>query len=82
MKSVDPVFRENINGFSEGLLGNIDCALWDLAGRMTNLSVSRLLGHARDRIKAYASTAPNLGAPEQYAQHAWMTLFSISSHFD
>lgn len=73
----NPLDRERLwqlmsrhNGFSEGLLGNIDCALWDLAGRMTNLSVSRLLGHARDRIKAYASTAPNLGAPEQYAQHA------------
>jgi L-alanine-DL-glutamate epimerase-like enolase superfamily enzyme len=37
---------------------------------MTNLSVSRLLGRARGRVKAYASTAPNLGAPEQYAQHA------------
>jgi len=73
----DPLDRERLwqlmsrhLGFSEGLIGHIDCALWDLAGRMTNLSVSRLLGRARGKIKAYASTAPNLGTPEQYAQHA------------
>jgi L-alanine-DL-glutamate epimerase-like enolase superfamily enzyme len=73
----DPLDRERLwqlmsrhYGFTEGLIGNIDCALWDLAGRMTNLSVSRLLGRARGKVKAYASTAPNLGMPEQYAQHA------------
>lgn len=73
----DPLDRERLwqlmsrhMGFTEGLIGNIDCALWDLAGRMTNLSVSRLLGRARGKVKAYASTAPNLGSPEQYAQHA------------
>jgi L-alanine-DL-glutamate epimerase-like enolase superfamily enzyme len=73
----DPLDRERLwqlmsrnLGFSEGLIGNIDCALWDLAGRATGLSVSRLLGRARDRIKAYASTAPNIGGPEDYARHA------------
>jgi L-alanine-DL-glutamate epimerase-like enolase superfamily enzyme len=73
----DPLDRERLwqimerhYGFAEGLVGNIDCALWDLAGRMTGLSVSRLLGRARGKVKAYASTAPNLGTPEQYAQHA------------
>jgi len=73
----DPFDRERLwqqmsrhLGFWEGLIGNIDCALWDLAGRVTGLSVSRLLGRARDSVKAYASTAPNLGSPEDYAQHA------------
>ena len=73
----DPLDRERLwqlmarhRGFSEGLVGNIDCTLWDLAGRMTGLSISRLLGRARNKIKAYASTAPNLGTPEDYAQHA------------
>ncbi|MEX0762670.1 MAG: enolase C-terminal domain-like protein [Dehalococcoidia bacterium] len=73
----DPMDRERLwqlmsrhLGFAEGLVGNVDCALWDLAGRVTNLPVSKLLGRARDRIKAYASTAPNLGTPEQYAAHA------------
>ena len=73
----DPLDRERLwqimsrhYGFSEGLVGNIDCVLWDIAGQATGLSVSRLLGRARDRVKAYASTAPHLGAPEQYARHA------------
>ena len=32
--------------------------------------VYKLLGGARDRVKAYASTYPNLGAPRVYADHA------------
>jgi L-alanine-DL-glutamate epimerase-like enolase superfamily enzyme len=54
---------------SERDMGIIDCALWDLAGRAAGLPVHQLLGGARDRIKAYASTAPNLGGPEVYAAH-------------
>ncbi len=73
----DPFDRERLwhlmarhNRFAEGLLGNIDCALWDLAGKFAGLSVSRMLGQARNKIKAYASTAPNLGDPDEYAAHA------------
>lgn len=55
---------------SEREMGIVDCALWDLAGRLTRLPVSKLLGGARDRVKAYASTAPNLGGPDVYAEHA------------
>jgi L-alanine-DL-glutamate epimerase-like enolase superfamily enzyme len=51
-------------------LGIVDCALWDLAGRLTGRPVHQLLGTARTRIKAYASTAPNLGGPAVYAEHA------------
>jgi L-alanine-DL-glutamate epimerase-like enolase superfamily enzyme len=54
---------------SERDLGIVDCALWDLAGRAAGLPVHKLLGGARDRVKAYASTAPNLGGPEVYAEH-------------
>ena len=64
----DPLDRERLwqlmarhRGFSEGLVGNIDCTLWDLAGRMTGLSISRLLGRARNKIKAcllYTSPSP------------------------
>ena len=75
----DPYDRERLwqpmgrhLGFREGLVGAVDCALWDLADRATGLSVSRLLGRARDRVMAYASTAPNLGGPEDYARHARM----------
>jgi L-alanine-DL-glutamate epimerase-like enolase superfamily enzyme len=48
----------------------VDMALWDLAGRVTGLPVYKLLGGARDRVKAYASTYPNLGSPDVYAEHA------------
>jgi L-alanine-DL-glutamate epimerase-like enolase superfamily enzyme len=57
-------------GFSEGLAGFIDCTLWDLYGRMVGLPVHKLLGGCRDRIKAYASTWPNMGKPDDYATFA------------
>ena len=57
-------------GFSEGLAGHVDCALWDLYGRMVRLPVHKCLGGYRDRVKAYASTWPNMGKPEDYARHA------------
>jgi L-alanine-DL-glutamate epimerase-like enolase superfamily enzyme len=56
--------------FSEALIGNLDCALWDLLGRMAGVPVAKLLGGAREKVKAYASTWPNLGTPEEYAAHA------------
>jgi L-alanine-DL-glutamate epimerase-like enolase superfamily enzyme len=34
----------------------IDCALWDFAGRLTGLPVYKLLGAAREKVPAYAST--------------------------
>ncbi len=77
----DPLDREKLwhwmdqmttfgNSLSEHAAGIVDCALWDLAGRLTELPVYKLLGGARDRVAAYASTAPNLGGPEVYAEHA------------
>lgn len=56
--------------FNERLVGSIDCALWDLYGRLVGLPVHKLLGGCRDRVKAYASTWPNMGKSEDYAQHA------------
>lgn len=73
----DPLDRERLwhwmtqhRGFSEALVGNLDCALWDLLGRLAGVPVAKLMGGARDKVKAYASTEPNLGAPEVYAEHA------------
>ena len=73
----DPLDREKLwqwmmghRGISESVIGSVDCALWDLLGRSADVSVASLLGRYRDRVKAYASTAPNLGSPEVYAQHA------------
>ncbi|MBI4220874.1 MAG: enolase [Chloroflexi bacterium] len=60
----------NRSGFSEALTGNIDCALWDLLGRMAGVPVAKLLGGYREKVKAYASSGPNLGGPDVYAKQA------------
>lgn len=54
----------------ENIMGVVDMALWDLVGRVANLAVYKLLGGCRDKVKAYASTYPNMGPPENYAAHA------------
>ncbi|MEM7533683.1 MAG: enolase C-terminal domain-like protein, partial [Chloroflexota bacterium] len=36
--------------------GSLDIALWDLAGKKYNVSVARMLGAYRTRLRAYAST--------------------------
>jgi L-alanine-DL-glutamate epimerase-like enolase superfamily enzyme len=54
----------------ENLISVVDLALWDLMGRAAGMPVHKLLGGCRDRIKAYASTYPNMGSPEYYAAHA------------
>ena len=73
----DPFDREKLwqwmiamNLVPENILGTIDMALWDLAGRATGLPIYKLLGGCRDKVKAYASTYPNMGTPEDYAEHA------------
>ena len=57
-------------------LSVVDQALWDLAGQVTGLPVSKLLGGFREQVPAYASTmcgddlADGLGSPEAYAEFA------------
>ena len=51
------------------LVGAIDVALWDLAGKATNLPVHKLLGSFREKIPAYASSAV-LESPAHYAEEA------------
>lgn len=57
-------------------LGWVDLALWDLAGRRLGLPVWLLLGGARDRVPAYASTMcgdevpGGLATPADYAEFA------------
>lgn len=46
----------------------IDIALWDMAGRLAQLPLHRLLGGARDRVPAYAST-PLLADAEAYVDY-------------
>src|SRR5690606_11231309 len=72
----DPLDREMIwkwmwvANIQENVASVIDNALWDLAGRHANLPVYKLMGGARDKVKAYASTYPNIGVPRVYAEHA------------
>jgi L-alanine-DL-glutamate epimerase-like enolase superfamily enzyme len=47
------------------LLGLVDSALWDLAGRLAGLPTWQLLGGYRTSIPAYASTV-TLSTPEEY----------------
>ena len=54
----------------ENLISVVDMALWDLHARAFGVPVHKLLGGCREKVKAYASTFPNMGEPEVYAQHA------------
>ena len=72
----DPFDREKfwhwfwVANIPEHLLSVVDMALWDLQARAFNLPLYKLLGGCRDKVKAYASTFPNMGSVEDYAQHA------------
>ena len=72
----DPFDREMIwkwlwvANIPENVASVVDNVLWDLAGRALGLPVYKLMGGARDKAKAYASTYPNIGKPHVYAEHA------------
>ncbi len=63
-------------GLTDRALGYVDQALWDLLGHRVRLPVWKLLGGARDRVPAYASTMcgdevpGGLSCPEDYATFA------------
>ena len=80
----NPLHREAIYRMLRGLckhvgevgIGPIDIALWDLAGKKFNCSISELLGGHRNLLPAYASTLHGdrekngLSTPEAYADFA------------
>ena len=72
----DPFDREKfwhwmwVANIEEGYISVLDMALWDLQARAFGVPVYKLLGGCRDKVKAYASTFPNMGTPEEYAEHA------------
>jgi len=72
----DPYDREKfwrwmwVSNTPEPFLSVIDMALWDLQARTMGVPIYKLLGGCRDKVKAYASTYPNMGSPEVYAAHA------------
>ena len=64
---------------SPAAVGAFDLALWDLAGKMTDLPVHALIGTYRTRVPAYASTIDGavkgpLSNPETYAEFAQQCL--------
>lgn len=50
-------------------IGAMDIALWDIAGKVAGLPISRLIGTCRDSLPAYASSA-TLGSIEEYETQA------------
>lgn len=72
----DPFDREKfwhwlwVANLPENLISVVDIALWDLQARAFGLPLYKLLGGCRDKVRAYASTYPNMGTPDDYAAHA------------
>jgi L-alanine-DL-glutamate epimerase-like enolase superfamily enzyme len=70
----DPLMREHlweraweldrIERFAPNMTHVVDVALWDIAGKVANLPVYKLLGGYRESILAYASTVTYSSIPE------------------
>ncbi len=60
---------DRIEEFPIYALGLVDIALWDITGKVAGLPVYQLLGGARDRILAYASTV-TWETEEDYLRYA------------
>ena len=50
-------------------IGAVDVAIWDIAGKVANLPLYKLMGANRTSIPAYASS-PGLGSVEAYVEQA------------
>ena len=50
-------------------IGAVDVALWDIAGKAANMPIHRLIGTARERVAAYASSS-TLPSIEAYLDQA------------
>lgn len=81
----DPFFREMLwqrllriqklnRPLHETVVAQVDCALWDLAGRHLGIPVYKMMGAARTKVEAYASIMPGdeipggLSTPEEYGR--------------
>ena len=65
----NPMNRERLWHLSGGNM-ELDMLLWDFAGRHFEMPAHKLLGGYRDKLKCYASSYPNMGSPEVFADHA------------
>jgi L-alanine-DL-glutamate epimerase-like enolase superfamily enzyme len=73
----DPLARERIwqrmTGWALGsvlrVIGAVDVALWDLAGKAAGVPIHRLMGSYRNEVPAYASSAV-FDSAEEYADEA------------
>jgi len=83
----NPLYRERIwhrlvqfqrlkTELVERTLCAIDCALWDIAGKVCNLPAYQIIGAQRDKVAAYGSIMVGddikgaLDTPENYAKYA------------
>ena len=68
--------RREVRAYDHMGHGALDIALWDLAGKRRNVSVTRLLGGFRTRLPTYASSyhgqegSDGLHAPRAFADYA------------
>ncbi|GAA2667077.1 MULTISPECIES: enolase C-terminal domain-like protein [Actinosynnema] len=75
-KSMARKQRGSHGRFTDRALGYVDTALWDLVGQLSGMPVWKLLGGAREKIPAYASTMcgdrtpGGLSTPGDYAEFA------------
>ena len=73
----DPLDRERLyqalqkryRNTTPRVIGAVDIALWDIAGKIAGLPIHRLLGSYRQSVPAYASSAV-LDSPEEYGAQA------------
>ena len=65
----DAIWRTGRRGLGLQCLGAIDCALWDIRGKLQDLPISSLLGCSRELIPTYANAAHQL-PPDKLAEKA------------
>ena len=68
---VERFFETNMGGreATQGSLGGVDAALWDIIGKASGKPVYKLLGAYRDRLPVYLATA-QLHSPQEHAEEA------------
>src|SRR5436305_3237011 len=64
-----PASKLGRRGLVLNCISAVDCALWDIKGKLLNVPVSVLLGGRRERIPTYANNAQHM-APDRLAQKA------------